>query len=356
MNTVMRYRNVQGLRGIAALSVVIGHANSIGLVAVPPWLAVCGYSGVDVFFAISGFIICQSQLGDATGANDRKGALPFLVKRYWRIYPLYWVALAFVAIVSIWAPLQPPFIACDQGVSRYISLTTMNNCFIPPAWTLQFELYFYTIFAALMLLAPRNFYLVIGLLMVAQVVVVAAAGSAFDNSSFLSSPLILEFGAGCGVAWIIQSGFSRLAVPSLICGVTIFACGPLYALHADPTPLPRLLSFGVGGTIILYALLALELNGRFVLPTSTQKLGNASYSLYLWHWPLVTLFAKFAAGWVGILAVVILSFGSHYFLEVPLSHALKRVRFSVPRRRMGTKETLRLSHSCVAERDGGAPG
>jgi peptidoglycan/LPS O-acetylase OafA/YrhL len=100
----------------------------------------------------------------------------------------------------------------------------------------------------------------------------------------------------------------------------------------------------------------LELNGRFVLPTSTQKLGNASYSLYLWHWPLVTLFAKFAAGWVGILAVVILSFGSHYFLEVPLSHALKRVRFSVPRRRMGTKETLRLSHSCVAERDGGAPG
>jgi exopolysaccharide production protein ExoZ len=320
---VPRYCNVQALRGIAALTVVIGHSNSLSLIHVPSWLAVCGYSGVDLFFAISGFIICRT-LRPPEDINANTLAVRFITKRYLRIFPLYWISLAFVAIFSLWMPLMPSFIACDQGVFRYISLMTMNNCFIPPAWTLQFELYFYTVFAGILVVAPRKYYVAIGLLMLCQIAIVMVSGSAFDNSRFLSSPLILEFGAGCAVAWLNQAGFRKAVVPVFFIGALVFALGPFYALRTDPTPLPRLLTFGFGSALILYALVTLEDLHRFVLPTPLQRLGDASYSLYLWHWPLATLFGKFAFGWYGVAAILTLSFISYKFIETPLSVVLKQ--------------------------------
>ena len=98
--------NIQGLRGFSALAVLIGHADGFGLIHVPPWLAACGIGAADVFFVISGFVICQIVNPDHAEGGGGRAALSFLVKRCLRIYPLYWTVFAAAAIASLWLPLQ----------------------------------------------------------------------------------------------------------------------------------------------------------------------------------------------------------------------------------------------------------
>ena len=81
----MRFNNVQVLRATAASMVVMAHSG--GVMYVPSELITLGSSGVDIFFVISGFIICQV-------AARHHGALHFLARRWWRIFPLYWIVLA----------------------------------------------------------------------------------------------------------------------------------------------------------------------------------------------------------------------------------------------------------------------
>ena len=81
----MRFNNVQVLRATAACMVVMGHSGCV--MYVPSELIPLGASGVDIFFVISGFIICQA-------AARHGGALHFLSRRWWRIFPLYWIVLA----------------------------------------------------------------------------------------------------------------------------------------------------------------------------------------------------------------------------------------------------------------------
>jgi exopolysaccharide production protein ExoZ len=318
-----RVYNVQSLRGLAALSVVIGHAYSLKLVTVPTWLATCGYSGVDLFFAISGFIICQTVTRTRQAGSPARQALIFLARRYWRIYSLYWVGLA--AVVLTLSVTLLPRAPCDQPAWRYVLLMSTGNCFIPPAWTLPFELYFYTVVAVLVALVPRHIYHSVAVLMLMQVAVVIISGSAYDDTSFWTSPLILEFGVGCAVARLAQAGFRRWPTQALAAGAAIFALGTIYAMNIDPAPpapLPRALTFGLGGALILYALVTLEEGGRLILPAFTQRLGDASYSLYLWHWPLVMLGVKLALGWYSVVAIVGWSFASYHLVEKPLLSVL----------------------------------
>src|SRR5437763_1316729 len=101
------YHNLQVLRGVACLLVVVFHVACIegkyglGFSPLRPvrWV---GFAGVDLFFVLSGFIIaatCRADLG-------RPGRLPrYAFRRAWRIYPPYWFALA--VMVGVYAFLGP---------------------------------------------------------------------------------------------------------------------------------------------------------------------------------------------------------------------------------------------------------
>ena len=249
------------------------------------------------------------------------------MKRYVRIYPLYWTVLAAVVITSIWFPLQYSLIPCHQDIVRYVLLIG-GNCFVPTAWTLQYELYFYTVVAALLFLVPRTFYATLSLLMLAQATYVALSGFAVLPQGFLSSPLILEFGAGCAISWLHDRGLQKWPVGALLLGIAIFSLGSVQVIDAELSLLPRVLTFGLGGALILYALVALEANAKVILPGPIEALGDASYSLYLWHWPLLIIFTEFALGWYGVAAIVAFSFASYRLVETPMGSLGQRLRES----------------------------
>jgi peptidoglycan/LPS O-acetylase OafA/YrhL len=129
----MRYSSVQALRGIAASAVVVGHSAAYGLIAAPDAVAVLGYSGVDVFFVISGFIICQ------VAQRENASAWSFIAKRYWRIFPLYWIVLAFsVAISAAGISTAPEWMQWRPNIEYLFLLTTeIVLCHRPGRWNLS---------------------------------------------------------------------------------------------------------------------------------------------------------------------------------------------------------------------------
>jgi exopolysaccharide production protein ExoZ len=316
-DTKMRYQNVQALRGIAASLVVFGHSSAYAVLIIPASLATLGYTGVDIFFVISGFIICR--MADRLRAGSQiKTALRFLAKRYWRIFPLYWVVLGFAVGISALGVKTEPSGMGLQPPSNYIFLLTQSNKFVPPAWTLSYELYFYTVFAIIILMAPKRVFFAVTFLMIIQAIVVFFHKS--DESIFMSA-LVLEFGLGCLVAWFDVRGIRRFLIVAALIGASLFVVGDVLAITVEPAgpsnPM-RLVTFGLGSAFVLYALVGLEHSGRLILPAWLQKLGDASYSIYLWHWPLIMLSVKLGFGTLGVAAIFGAGLLSYRYVETPL--------------------------------------
>jgi peptidoglycan/LPS O-acetylase OafA/YrhL len=143
----MLYKNVQVLRATAA-SMVMAHSGCV--MYVPSELVTLGASGVDIFFVISGFIICQ------VAARPQNRALHFLVRRCWRIFPLYWVVLAFSVLIDAIGMNWAPWMSARHSTFDYIFLLTTENRFVPQGWSLVYELYFYVSLAFVLFVSPTG--------------------------------------------------------------------------------------------------------------------------------------------------------------------------------------------------------
>ena len=280
-------QNVQALRGIAVVMVMLGH------IIAPkdfPWMEQAwiffhwwAYAGADIFFVLSGFIISgvdARQASSGTAEAHRRAAVGFLAKRFLRIYPFYWLVLAASALASYWIAIEP-------GMPRMpwwqvASLMTRFNWLVPPAWTLNFEVYFYAAVFVILLLFPRRFYLGIALMMAFHLALFLFVPQ--PEEAMLTSALVLEFGLGCGVALLISHGRRAHAGFFLCAGLAYFLLGAgLTSQHGLLPSGLRTLSFGVGSAMILYAAVAAELNGRLIAGRFITTIGDASFSLYLWH-------------------------------------------------------------------------
>jgi exopolysaccharide production protein ExoZ len=158
------FTGIQAMRGIAALSVVGAHLLTTRWgMGISEFAAntVAGFPrcGVDVFFVISGFIIALT--ADQTGqAEGRGGVLGFAVKRAIRIFPLYWIVL-FAAVVSgAWfvpgLKGLPHTLIFNAAFFREVFLITNETAFVPPAWSMCFEVSFYATVAVVLVLAPKR--------------------------------------------------------------------------------------------------------------------------------------------------------------------------------------------------------
>jgi peptidoglycan/LPS O-acetylase OafA/YrhL len=144
-----RLSNVDALRAVAALAVLVGHAYALGGRAVPikaqywydvPLITLA--TGVWLFFAISGYVIGRPFVDALIGGSPLPSPRPYAVRRAARVYPLYWVALGAV-------------IALDGGQGtrawQYVVHTLLLNNLVPGrqgalfsvAWTLTLEVLFY---------------------------------------------------------------------------------------------------------------------------------------------------------------------------------------------------------------------
>jgi peptidoglycan/LPS O-acetylase OafA/YrhL len=343
------YRNIQGLRAIAALMVLTSHL----FWDIPPmrthwaktWFAAVGPSGVDIFFVISGFIIYHVSGRSAARAavvGRGRALYEFVMKRVIRIYPLYWIVFGAASVMMIWLPPASSFVKKPQ-VELFFLINGLPNFRVQAAWTLTFEIYFYAVTALSLAVFPKRVH--VGWLAWFAVIGVASVlATVFDLHiplDYVFAPIVLEFLLGIGVGVLIERGEHRFRAVAIGIGVVWLLLGTL-PLQADGgrstlSYLLRLACWGLPAALIVYGTAAFEAGRRRVMPAALQYLGNASFSIYLWHG---VIFIGVAAvfdrlGWVGVvnrslLAVVMGLVGlgvgllSYHVLERPLLRVLGR--------------------------------
>jgi len=319
--------NVQALRAGAALLVAIGHGAHTG--TVPLWfgtfLSWFSYAGVDVFFVISGFIVSQAaaRAGDRVDQEGRvKAAFDFAVRRIFRIFPPYWLALAVAIWFGPWLDIAPAGWPQSPPLLPMVTLNTMWITPLPAAWTLAFEVYFYAVLNIVILIAGRRVSVGILIGMILQIALIAAPRSGWLNWEIGSNELVFEFAFGWVVGEMIKRTNGALGWLSSIVAVPFLGTGMWLTAHQGLlTPAPRVMTFGIGSALLLYAVLRLEISGRKA-PTWLQRIGDVSYSIYLWH--LIVFGAVYAvlsaSPSVFMLALAVLivwGLACHAVIEVP---------------------------------------
>jgi len=338
---------IQLLRGLAALLVVCHHsleeARAISPALAPAWLIRAGAGGVDIFFIISGFIIYSVTYGRSATNPESPGV--FLLKRFLRIFPIYWICLA--ATLALWGSglffrslhLNPALFLAS------LFLLPARTQIIGVAWTLVFEMYFYYLFA--LTLTLRNARL--SVLVTAGFIVAAIGLSRFlpagSVRDMLSNPIALEFCYGLVLAHLIHEPFLRgawlrhLWIPGLLLLGVSAAVAENDGFTSGIAPAVRFFAWGLPALLIAVSFITTPFRStlftRLFLPV-----GNGSYSIYLTH-PLMMIGFAFLmksrlAGFpyplllVAIMVATCVAFGLavHYLVEQPVLAKL-RARFEL---------------------------
>ena len=355
---------LQALRAIAAIAVLLGHVQGAILTAgaavgMRPWVVARfpGGCGVDLFFAISGFIILTSSASEAGAPGGRAR---FFRKRAARLVPLYWLA----TIVFV------PILLAGRVAPRgdLVSALAASLLFIPHAavigpvgvfpvydlgWTLNFEMFFYAVFGSFLACRLGTAGLASGALLSLLVIAGAAWPASGTLHAVWTAPILLEFVGGLLVGMAFRSSFRP---PLAVCLLT--AAAGIWLLVLDPmalagtprgsvTPndLVRVLGWGVPAALVLSGAVFAEKCRPIPLVRPVvwlRTIGDASYSLYLVH-PIVlivlvkiwnttvphaarqelTTWPVFGASLV--VAALAASLAVHRFVEIPLMRGAGRL-------------------------------
>lgn len=327
---------LQYLRGIAILLVVLSHCASLssgvsGTNGPVDGLLDHGRLGVDIFFQISGFIIALVSL-NGPRFIPAIGIGAFFGRRFIRIVPLMWIAIFCFAILQAAGHVRL------DAVGYLRSILLLPGELLPaPLWTLRQELIFYVIFA-LSFLTGGRWRIVMLLWMVAIIVSYDICGLSWHGSplALLFNLRNLGFGAGVLVAllwlrhgggWRFRSPVEPLVALCLLAALIVFAVVPALAIDS-----------GLGLTMLLLPLLLFAANVECPPGPARQVgelFGNASYAIYLFHFPaisaLVALSRHFVPAIASSLLIVICFLLStaagllaHLLIERPLLAALRR--------------------------------
>ncbi len=299
--------NLQLLRGIAAMTVAVGHA---GL-----WLG--DVQPVSTFFVISGFIMCFITEKDASG---------FLPRRIIRIAPFYWVCTAlYLLVVYRWAFLRP-----WGWHSEFTSKLARSLMFMPfasddlPAlgvgWTLNLEMYFYALFA-LSLAISRRLAPIMTACAIVAVMLIHSAGCNLLVCEAYSHGYIRYFLAGIALFYVwrpIGHALPRwLAAAGGSAGLVACYAG---VMPTDPDLFPIM--------VVAFALF-MSAAGVDVQWWPALLVGEASYAIYLIHPTVIELTHRHGIESLPIVAALCLAIGiaAHLAVEKPLHRwALARYR------------------------------
>lgn len=201
--------NIQYLRAFASIVVLLFHVTNLIKQQINYDFAYnifsFGYMGVDLFFVLSGFIISYIHFADF-GLSSRLKS--FFLKRFTRVFPVYWIVLFPVVIGNLLIP--------SMGIgSESYTTEIITSMFLVPqnhhpildvAWTLRHEMFFYIIFGLLFVFNSKKIILWIGILtwfgMSTYSLFFKPDGS-WLLFNFIFSPLNLEFILGCFVAFLL---------------------------------------------------------------------------------------------------------------------------------------------------------
>jgi peptidoglycan/LPS O-acetylase OafA/YrhL len=295
---------VDGLRAVAILAVVAFHAL--------PWTAPGGFAGVDVFFVISGFLITRFIAGEM--ADGTFSLLHFYVRRARRLLPAALVCFFTVSVLAGFVLLPDAYWYFGRSllaaILMYANVFFYNTggYFTAPSlekpllhtWSLSVEDQFYLTWPLLLLvLLPR----VSKTVLIVIAVTIASASLLYAEFTLVTDPEFAFFQlparawellAGALVALLARNINLPSAVANILAGLGAAAIVLSFALLHPEAYFPGL--GAVPATIGTAAIIIASVNQ----PTLVSQLlalrpavfiGLISYSLYLWHWPLIALWS-----------------------------------------------------------------
>lgn len=250
-----------------------------------PWMA-----GVDIFFVVSGFIMVHASQ-DLFG---RQGAAwSFLKRRLARIVPLYWAMTTLFLLVGLAVPavLNSGAPSLGQMLASYLFWPAVSTQgVVQPVyslgWTLNYEMLFYVLFAAGLLLPARWTLPAVGLVLALLVGADTLHGPLPLPFGFWGQPIVLEFAAGMGIAVLRRKGLRlhgalRMAVAAAGVAVLLVAA---QMPGADGVWSAVLWQGGAALLLVLAAACGRERAVPAALPVrALAAVGDASYALYLVH-------------------------------------------------------------------------
>lgn len=333
-----RFEELDGLRGIAALWVVVFHLTY----GATPWqhdlpgtlapftVNIEGLLAVDLFFVISGFVICMT-------VERSRTVLDFAASRFARLFPVYWAAVVISTAVGVLLPLPQTPVTVGQGIvnltmlQAYIGVHSVDHSY----WSLAVELGFYGLMAAVLLAGERRR--------------IETLGLAWVLAGFVSTHLLQYL--GFVLPWRISTA---LALPY----ASLFYAGILfYRIRTD-----RFTWWRAGGVALCLALriafaspltIAIEcaIFATFALCVANKLpmlrarpllfFGAISYSLYVVHQPLgyrlqLGFYALGAPPWLNLAA----SLGVLVAVATVLTYAVERPGTRLIRRAYANRRFL----------------
>jgi peptidoglycan/LPS O-acetylase OafA/YrhL len=306
-------RDIEGLRALAVLSVIAYHAF--------PALAPGGFVGVDVFFVISGFLITGIIVREREAGAFSWGR--FYLRRARRILPAFVAITLAVAVLAAWIEL-PQQLRTTGGVLAFSGLFAANIAFgqtpgyfdpVPQQspllhlWSLGVEEQYYLLWPALIALlwlrplkrARPWLALLLAALSLAFAQKQLAAG-AFSNAFFGLAPRVWEFLAG-GLLVLGVPAPARRGVADLASGAgLVLILGSLVLLN-DRISFPGIAAVApcLGAALLIWAGQGQSPRPSAILESAPARaVGRISYSLYLWHWPLLLLAREVAQRPLGL--------------------------------------------------------
>lgn len=292
--------DIQGLRAVAVLAVILFHFN-------PAWLP-GGFVGVDVFLVISGYLIASILLNKKAQASYRftETIRYFYVSRFRRIAPAYFAMLVLVSLLAA-VLFIPQDLSVYKKSLNQAAFFNSNHYFagfgdyFAPAnheqpllhtWSLAVEIQFYLLAPFLILLLPNKVLpWLLGTLLVCFTAVaeyrLRILGIQQETYYSLYARLPAFF-AGCLVAlWVHnvnRGGQAWLGSMGLVLVLVSAAVQPLLG------PFPGALALlPVAGAVFVLLCPAQGFTGKILACKPMVWVGVLSYSLYLWHWPVLAL-------------------------------------------------------------------
>ncbi|MPT49216.1 MAG: acyltransferase [Sphingobium sp.] len=344
----MKYRSdIDGLRSIAVIPIVLFHA---GISAMSG-----GFIGVDIFFVISGYLITSIIVREMN--EDRFSIVEFYRRRVVRIFP----ALIFMLLAVL---LAGTFIMLPQelsglGHSAIAAMLFAANIYfwftadyfdssaetkpLLHTWSLGVEEQFYLLFPLLLLLviryAPSRMRTILAAMTFISFLIGGYATLKHPQAAFYLIPArAWELGIG---AMIAVGCYPSLRSEKVRNGIAIFAIllilfGLFWITPSSLFPAPWAVIPCMGAAVlIIYG--ENTLIGNILSTSPVRWIGKISYSLYLWHWPIIT-FYRLRTGvdlqmgeTILLLALSFVAAAlSYYFVEQPVMARLRSSKKSGP--------------------------
>jgi len=341
-----RIKDIEGLRAIAVVSVLLYHAG-LGFPG--------GYVGVDVFFVLSGFLITGLLIAERE-KREEKALLQFWARRARRLLPAASLVIAATLLSAIFLldPISRKRLTEDAiAASGFVAnihfgrlgadyfAANQDHSALQHWWSLAVEEQFYVVWpiaiALLWKVSPRRISVAVLSLCVCIVslaigIVLTNQGSTWAYFGLQSRAWELAVGAALaavypflGGARFVRSALGWLGIGAI--GIAVFAFSDTTAFPGTAALLP------VCGTAAVLASIGAPYGpGRMLSVSVLQWLGSLSYSLYLWHWPILILID---AQWgpiewwgrgIAVLFAVFLSAVTYRLVENPIRQAPRLIR------------------------------